>query len=204
MFYLPLIGIFLLVGPAIAGIAFFRRLSTGWCLFLLSLCVVYGISPFLVTWGALGLAKRFGCSAEAIRFRCPSPVWLGDVISGLAMSHWLAIFAIPSAILGVMGLLISGILQHRRSRSTGNISGQSPAAFYRSRRHKIVAGVCSAITQRWHQPLQVIRIVTVVLAIVIPGFIFLYFWCWLAFPIEPRPAQGSASLSQQQPTGEQS
>ena len=196
MLYLPLICIFLLVGPAIAAIAFFRRLSTSGHLFLLSLCVVYGISPFLMTWGAIGLAKRFGCSAEAIRFRCPSPVWLGDVISGLAMSHWLAIFAIPSAILGAIGLLISGILQHQRSRNTGGTSGQSPAAFYRSRRQKIIAGICSALAQRWHQPIQVIRIVTVVLAIVIPGFIFLYFWCWLAFPIEPR--------SQQQPVGEQS
>ena len=195
MVYLPLIGTFLLVGPAIAGLAFFRRLSTSWHLFLLSLCVVYGISPFLLTWGAFGLAKRFSCSAEAIRFRCPAPVWLGDVISGLAMAHWLAIFAIPSAILGAIGLLISGILQHQSSQDPDGTSGQSPAVFYRSRRQKIIAGVCSALAQRWHQPIQVVRIVTVVLAIVIPGFIFLYFWCWLAFPIEPR--------SQQQSVGEQ-
>ncbi len=189
MIYLPLIGIFLLVGPGIATIAFFRRLSTRWHLFLLSLCVFYGISPLLVTWSAFDLAKRFGCTAEAVRFRCPSPVWLGDVISGLAMAHWLAIFAIPSAILGAIGLLISGILQHQRSRTTGGTSGETPAAFYRSRRHKVIAGVCSALAQKWHQSLSLIRIVTVVLAIVIPGFIFLYFWCWLAFPIEPRLQQ---------------
>ncbi|WP_044208976.1 PspC domain-containing protein [Coleofasciculus chthonoplastes] len=189
MVYLPLISIFLLVGPAIATIAFFRRLSTRWHLFLLSLCIFYGISPLLLTWGAFGLAKRFGCSAEAIRFRCPSPVWLGDVISGLAMAHWLAIFAIPSAILGAIGLLISGILQYKRSRNTGGTPGETPAAFYRSRRHKVIAGICSALAQRWHQSLSGIRIVTVVLAIVIPGFIFLYLWCWLAFPIEPRLQQ---------------
>ncbi|MEA5451870.1 PspC domain-containing protein [Leptolyngbya sp. CCNP1308] len=181
--------LFLLVGPAIAAIAFFRRLSIRWHLFLLSLCVVYGISPFLLTWGALGLAKRFGCSAEAVRFSCPSPVWLGDVISGLAMAHWLSILAFPSAILGAIGLLISGILQYKRSRTTGGTSGETPAVFYRSRRQKIIAGVCSALAQRWHQSLAVIRIVTVVLAIVIPGFIFLYLWCWLAFPIEPRSQQ---------------
>jgi len=193
--YLPLIIIFLLMGPAIAGIAFFRRLSTGWHLFLLGLCVIYGISPFLMTWVALDLARRFNCSAEAIRFRCPSPVWLGDVVSGLAMSHWLAIFVIPSAALGAIALLNSG-LQHQRSQKTSSLSGPSPAVFYRSRRHKVIAGVCSAIAQRWHQPIQAIRIITVVLAIVIPGFVFLYFWCWLAFPIEPRPAQGSALRSQ--------
>ncbi len=196
MIYLPLIGLFLLVGPAIASIAFFRRLSTRWHLFLLSLCVVYGISPFLLRGGAFSLAKRFDCSAEAVRFRCTSPVWLGDVISGLVMSDWLAIFAIPSAILGAIGLLISGILQHRHSRDTGGTSGEIPAVFYRSRRHKVIAGVCSALAQQWHQSLSLIRVVTVVLAIVIPGFIFLYFWCWLAFPIDPR--------WQQQPIGEQS
>jgi phage shock protein C len=186
MYYMPLIYIFLLVGPAIAGIAFFRRPSQGWYWFLLGLCVVYGVSPFLMTWGAYGLAKRFGCAAEAIRFRCPSPVWLGDAISGLAMSHWLAIFVIPSAVLGAIGLLISGIFQHQRSR---NPNGPPPSAFYRSRRHKVIAGVCSALAERWHQSTQVIRIITVVLAIVIPGFVFLYFWGWLAFPVEPRSQQ---------------
>jgi phage shock protein C len=207
MIYMSLIYVFLLVGPAlalakplpqqkpllwrIATIAFFRQLSTRWYWFLLLLCVFYGISPLLVTWSAFGLAKQFGCSAEVNRFFCPSPVWLGDVISGLAMSHWLAIFAIPSAILGSIGLLFSWILQHQKSRTTG----EPPAAFYRSRRHKVIAGVCSALAQRWHQSLALIRILAVVLAIVTPGFIFLYLWCWLAFPIEPR--------SQQQPIREQ-
>lgn len=196
MLYLPLIGIFLLIGPAIAAIAFFRRLSTRWHLFLLSLCVVYGISPLLMTWGAIDLAERLSCTAEAIRFRCPSSVWLGDLISGLAMSHWLAIFAIPSAILGAIGLLTSAIVQQQHSRKTGNNSEQFPVAFYRSRRHKIIAGICSALAQNWHQPIQVIRIVAVVSAIVIPVFPLLYLWCWLAFPIEPQ--------LQQQPVGEQS
>jgi phage shock protein C len=193
MLYMPLIYIFLLVGPAIAAIAFFRQLSTRWHLFLLSLCIVYGISPFLATWGAFGLAKRFGCSAEAIRFRCPSPVWLGDAISGLAMSHWLAIFVIPSAILGAIGLLVSWIQTIERSESNTPVMPRS--VFHRSR-HKVFAGVCSALSQLWHLPILGVRIVTVVLAIVIPGFIFLYLWCWLAFPIEPR--------SQQQSIGEQS
>jgi phage shock protein C len=191
MIYMSLIYVFLLVGPAIAAIAFFRRLSTRWYWFLLSLCVLYGISPPIATWGAFGLAKQFGCSAEAVSFRCPDPVWLGDVISGMAMSHWLAIFAIPSAVLGAIGLLFSWIVQQQRSRTT-----EPSTAFYRSRRHKVIAGVCSAIAQRWHQSLALVRIVAVVLAIVTPGFIFLYLWCWLAFPLEP--------LLPQQPIGAQS
>jgi phage shock protein C len=197
MIYMSLIYVFLLVGPAlakpllwrIATIAFFRRLSTGWHLFLLSLCVCYGISPLLVIWSAFGLAKRFGCSAEAVGFRCPDPAWLGDVISGMVMSHWLAIFTIPSAVLGAIGLLFSWIVQQQRSRTTGSTSGEPPAAFYRSRRHKVIAGVCSALAQRWHQSLPLMRIVAVVLTIVTPGFIFLYLWCWLAFPIEPQSPQ---------------
>jgi phage shock protein C len=196
MLYMSLIYVFLLVGPAIAAIAFFQRLSTHWHLFLLGVCVFYGISPLLVTWGASGLAKQFGCSAEAVRFRCPDPVWLGDAISGLAMSHWLAIFAIPSAVVGAIGLLFSWILNHQQSRTTAGISGQPPATFYRSRRHKVIAGGCSALAQRWHQSLALVRIVAVVLTIVTPGFIFLYLWCWLAFPIEP--------LFPQQPVGAQS
>jgi phage shock protein C len=189
MLYLPLICLFLLVGPAIAGIAFSRRLSTGWHLLLLGICVLYGISPFLVTWAAPSLAKRFGCSAEAIGFRCPSPAWMGDFIYGMTMSHWLAIFVVPSAILGAIGLLLSWILQYQRSRSSGGTSAQLPVIFCRSRRHKVIAGVCSALAQRWHQPVQLIRIVTVVLALFIPASIALYFWCWLAFPFDQQSQQ---------------
>ncbi len=190
MVYMSLIYVFLLFGPAIATNTFFRRISTRWYWFLFGLCIFYGISPLLVTWGAFGLAKQFGCSAEAVGFHCPAPAWLGDVISGMVMSHWLAIFAIPSAVLGAIGLLFSWIVQQQRSRTT-----EPSTAFYRSRRHRVVAGVCSALAQRWHQSLALIRIVAVVLAIVTPGFIFLYLWCWLAFPIEPR--------SPQQPIGAQ-
>lgn len=189
MIYLPLLYIFLLVGPAIATIAFFRQLSPRWHVFLLSLCVVYGISPFLTTWGALGLAKQFSCSAESIRFRCPSPVWLGDVLSGLAMSHWLAIFVIPSAVLGTIGLLISWIQTNKRSQS--NI----PMTVFHRSRHKVFAGICSALSQQWNLPLVGIRIITVILAIVIPGFLFLYIWGWLAFPIESRSQQSLGEQS---------
>ncbi len=189
MYYMPLLYTFLLIGPAIAAIAFFRQLSTRWHLLLLLLCVIYGISPFLMSWSAFGLAKQFGCSAEAVRFRCPSPVWLGDVISGLSMSHWLAIFVIPSAVLGAIGLLISSIQTHKRSKSN------TPMIVFHRSHHKVFAGLCSALSEQWHLPVVGIRIITVILAIVIPGFVFLYVWGWLAFPIESRsqPTLGEQS-----------
>jgi phage shock protein C len=196
MIYMSLGLVLLLIGPAIATIAILRSLSVRGHLGLLGLCILYGAFPFIVTWGGLRLADRFACTAEAVRFRCPStsPAWLGDFISGMFLSHWLAIMVIPSAILGAVGLLFSLILKVRRSKTAGNISAAPTAAFYRSSHHKIVAGVCSAIAQRWHQPVLAVRIVVVALALITPGFIFLYVWCWLAFPIEPQPAQGSASL----------
>jgi phage shock protein PspC (stress-responsive transcriptional regulator) len=199
MIYLPLISVLFLVGPALAAIAMTRSLTTRGHLVLLGVCILYGIFPFLVTWGGMGLAERFGCSAEALRFLCPSSSWLGEVISGMFMAHWLAIFAIPSAILGAMGLLISLILKVKRclrraEPSNANTPVMPRTVFHRSRR-KIFAGVCYALSRLWNLPILGVRIVTVILAIVIPGFIFLYFWCWLAFPIEPRS---------QQPVGEQS
>ena len=191
MIYMPFLLMLLFVGPAIASIAFFRALSRSWHWALLGLCVFYAASPFLLTWGGLRLAEDLGCTSEAIRFRCPPPFWHGDLISGLFMAHWLAIFVIPSAVLGAIGLLVSLIQTIKRSQSNTPVMPRT--TFHRSR-HKVFAGVCYALSQLWNLPVLVIRIVTVVLSIIIPGFIFLYFWCWLAFPIEPRP---------QQPVGEQ-
>jgi phage shock protein C len=104
----------------------------------------------------------------------------------MVFAHWFAIATIPSAGLGFIGLLISLILKINTSRTEVNISGRPTAVFYRSRHHKAISGVCAAISQRWRLPLQGVRIVTVILAVVIPGLVLLlYLWFWLAFPLEP-------------------
>ena len=192
MIYYPLILILLLVGPAIASIALMRSLSMRWHLFLFGICIFYGILPLLVAWSGIGLAERFGCQAEAIIFHCPASSWHGDLVTRMAFMHWLAIISIPSAVLGVIGLILSLILTVKKSRTTVNISGRQTAIFYRSRRHKVIAGVCAAIAQQWNLPLQGVRIATVVLAIVFSPFVLLYVWSWLAFPLEPLI--GSQSL----------
>ncbi len=189
MIYLPLILTLLLIGPGLASIAFLRSPSIRGHLLLLSICIFYGIFPLLLTWGGLNLAERFGCESEALRFSCPPPSWHGDIITGMVFAHWLAILTIPSAILGAIGLLLSLILKHKRSRTNANASEKPSAIFRRSRRHKVIAGICAGISQRWGLPIQAVRIVTVILAIIVPGLVLsLYLWGWLAFPLEPAIA----------------
>lgn len=166
--------------------AILRSLSLRWHLILLSICLFYGISPLILVWGGMGLAERFNCLAEAIVFTCANPPWLGDIITGMVFAHWLAIVTIPSAILGCIGLLISLILKFNPSLINLNISGTPIANFHRSRRHKVIAGVCAAIARHWNLSILGVRITTVTLAIVIPGiFLLFYLWFWLAFPLEP-------------------
>ncbi len=157
-----------------------------WHLVLLGIIIFYGILPLLLTWGGMGLAERFGCQAESIMFRCPDPSWLGQLVTGMVFAHWLAIFTIPSAVLGSIGLIISLIVKVNPSRTKVNTSGRTTTPFYRSRRHKVISGLCAAIAQHWKLPVQGVRIVTVALAVVIPGLVWLlYLWLWLLFPLEP-------------------
>ena len=89
------------------------------------------------------------------------------------------------AILGCIGLLISVILKINPSLINLDISETPIANFHRSRRHKAIAGICAAIAQQWSLPVLGVRIITVILAIVIPGVLpILYLWFWLAFPLE--------------------
>jgi len=185
MIYSPLILTLLLIGPGLAAIAFLRSPSIRGHLLLFSICIFYGIFPLLLTWGGLNLAQRFGCASEAMRFLCPAPSWHGDIITWMVFAHWLAIFTIPSAILGALGLLFSLILKINRSQTNTNISERPTTFFYRSHRHKVIAGICAAISRRWKLPIQAVRIVTIILAIIVPGLVLsLYLWCWLAFPLE--------------------
>lgn len=185
MIYPPFILTLLLIGPAIAGIAATRSLSTRGHLRLLGLCFCYGVLPLIITWGGLSLSDHFDCKAEAIIFNCPASSWHGNLISGMVFAHWLSILTIPSAVLGTIGILVSLIIKAKRLRIPENNLEQPTAVFYRSR-HKVVAGVCAAIAERSKLPIQGVRIVTVALAIIIPGLIWLlYLWFWLAFPLEP-------------------
>ena len=159
-----------------------------WHLVLLGIIIFYGILPLLLAWGGLGLAERFGCQTETIIFHCSNPSWLGEVVTWMVFGHWLAIITIPSAVLGSIGLISSLILKLNPLQTKVNTSAKPTAAFYRSRRHKVISGVCAAIAQRWKLPVQAVRIVTVILAVAIPGLILcLYLWLWLAFPLKPLP-----------------
>ncbi|MEA5580194.1 PspC domain-containing protein [Nodularia harveyana UHCC-0300] len=185
MIYSSLILTLLFIGPALAAIAHRRSLSIGGHLLLFGICIFYGVFPLLVAWGGLHLTERFGCEAEAIIFNCPAPSWHGDLVTGMVFAHWIAIATIPSAIFGSIGLVSSLILKFNSSSKKVTISKNPTAAFYRSRRHKVIAGVCSAIARQRKLPIQGVRIVTVILAIILPGLILLlYLFLWLAFPLD--------------------
>jgi phage shock protein PspC (stress-responsive transcriptional regulator) len=185
IFYSLMLALFF-VGPALSAIAIRRSLPIRWQLVLLSICIFYGIFPFLLAWGGASLAEHFACQVETIIYHCPNPRWLGEIITWMTFAPWLAIFVtIPSAVLSFIGLLISLMLKINTSRTEVNTSGRPTVAFYRSRRHKVISGVCAAIAQQRRLPLQAVRIVTVILAVVIPGVLLLYLWFWLAFPLEP-------------------
>jgi phage shock protein PspC (stress-responsive transcriptional regulator) len=197
-----LVGIFstalivglLLFGPALSAIVIRRSLSIRWQLVLLFICVFYSISPILLTLGGMSLAERSGCEAGGmgiITYKCPGTPWLGDVITLMTFAHWGAFLTIPSGVLGVIGLLTSLILKVNRLRTGVNPSERPTATFYRSRRRKVIAGVCAAIAQRWGLSLLGVRIAIVVLSIAISGIgLLLYLWLWLAFPLEP-PAEST-------------
>jgi len=121
-----------------------------------------------------------------IIYKCPGTPWLGDVITLMTFAHWGALLTIPSGVLGLIGLFTSLVLKANRLRTGVNTSGRPTVTFSRSRRRKVIAGVCAAIAQRWGLSLLGVRIAMVVLTIAITGIgLLLYLWLWLAFPLEP-------------------
>lgn len=185
MIYMPLFAILLFLGPMLSAIAIRRSLSVQQQSALLGVCLLYGAFPLITAWIGLGLGDHFECPVSSITYRCFEAPQLSALISGLVLSHWLAIVTIPSAILGIIGLLISLRLSST-SRPTGTNARTPTAIFYRSRRDKVVAGLCAAIAQRWRLPVLAVRAVTVALLIVTSILASgVYVWCWIAFPLEP-------------------
>ncbi|HEY9298127.1 MAG TPA: PspC domain-containing protein [Phormidium sp.] len=186
IFFLSLIVAMLFFAPALAAIAIRRSLAIPWQLILLGICILYGALPILIALGGVALAERYSCAAEITIYKCPGNPSLGETITLMTFAHWLAIFTIPSAILGIIGMLISLTIKIDKLRKGEQTTQGSSAIFYRSRRHKVIAGICAAIAQQTNLPLLGVRIATVFLAIVTPGFgVPLYLWLWLAFPLEP-------------------
>ena len=180
MVFLSLVFVLPFLGWVPSAIAVRRSLSVRWQLVLLATCLLYGILPLLVAWAGMSLAEHFACSVSGITYQCPTAPELSDLFSGMVLSHWLAIATFPSGALGALGMLVS--LGLRISANGRNLT----ATFRRSRRHKVAAGLCAALAQKWRLPLLAVRTVTVVLFIVTSMLgLCLYLWGWIAFPPEP-------------------
>ena len=184
IFFLSLIWVLLFFGPALAAIAIRRSLSIPWQLVLLLICILYAALPILIALTGVDLAERNGCVPDMSAYKCPGNPSLGETITLMTFAHWLAIITIPSGILGVIAILIYSTIRSAKLRK-GEQTEAPFAIFYRSRHHKLIAGICSAIAKKTNLPLLAVRITTVILAIVAPGFgAPLYIWLWLAFPLE--------------------
>ncbi|NEO03896.1 MAG: PspC domain-containing protein [Moorea sp. SIO3I7] len=185
MIYLPLLLLLFFIGPALAAIPVRRSVTLSQHTDLIAGCILYGILPLLLTFGGVQLALFFGCESVGMgtmSFTCPQQPWLGNIISFMTFAYGFAIFTIPSAFVGTVGLVIT--LVKRFKKSEDQISGSTRNRFTRSRRHKVIAGVCGAIAQRFRISVLAVRIVTVALSIAMPIiFLLLYFWIWLAFPL---------------------
>ena len=191
MIYLPLLLLLLFIGPAIAAIPVRRSVTFSQHTDLIAGCILYGILPLALTFAGFPLGLLFGCEpggAGIITFTCPQQPWLGNILTFMAFAHGLAIFTIPSALVGTVGLVIT-LVQRRLKKSEDEISGSTRNRFTRSRRHKIIAGVCGAIAQRFRISVMAVRIATVALSIIIspigPIITLFYVWIWLAFPLSP-------------------
>ncbi|MDJ0733849.1 MAG: hypothetical protein QNJ47_07140 [Nostocaceae cyanobacterium] len=107
MIYYPLILLLLLLGPALAAIPVYFSITLWQHWSLIGICILFGISPLLLAFTGLQLAKFFGCESATITFTCPQQPWLGNVLSFMVFAHWLAFLTIPSAAVGTVGLLIT-------------------------------------------------------------------------------------------------
>ena len=189
-FLLLLIWLLALIGPALAAIPVRRSVKLWQHWSLIGICIIFGILPLLLTFGGLQLGELFGCESVSmgiISFTCAQKPWLGNILSFMTFTHWFAIFTIPSAFVGTVGLVIT--LVQGLKKSEDEISGSTRNRFTRSRRHKIIAGVCGAIAQRFRISVMAVRIATVALSIIIspigPIITLFYVWIWLAFPLSP-------------------
>ncbi|MEO3807923.1 PspC domain-containing protein [Sphaerisporangium sp. B11E5] len=59
---------------------------------------------------------------------------------------------------------------------------------YRSREHKIIAGVCGGLAEKWHMPPTLVRLIFI-LSCILPGpQIIIYLVMWMMIPKAPAGA----------------
>ena len=69
------------------------------------------------------------------------------------------------------------------------MSSQNTNHLYRSRQHRMIAGVCGGIAERFGFDTTLVRLVTV-LTILLPGPQFLAsIVLWIVMPLEPLPGE---------------
>jgi hypothetical protein len=114
----PILTLALLsLGPILAIIASRYSLPTHWRLFLLVICILYGVLPLLLLSAGISLAQHFNCKSNALTYTCPNNARLGDLISTMIfIGNWGPLITIPSGVLGIIGFIISFVLMLLRTK----------------------------------------------------------------------------------------
>ena len=62
---------------------------------------------------------------------------------------------------------------------------ETPKKLYRSRKNKILAGVCGGIAEYLNQDPTVIRVITAILILSVGIGLLAYLACWVLIPVNP-------------------
>lgn len=184
--YLLLLGAMLPIGPFLAAIAWRRSLTMRWQVLLGGICILHGLSPFIAAAIGLDIAESYGCEVDITIYECPGNAEMGDIVTSLTFAPWAAVITLPSGLAGVIGVWGASGSQANRSQADASAEIGSGRSFYRSRRQKVVAGVCAAVARRLGLSVLLVRIGVVWFGLFTSGIVFLvYLVLWLAIPLEP-------------------
>lgn len=71
--------------------------------------------------------------------------------------------------------------------------------FYRSRNHKIVAGVCGGLAEHFNLDVRVVRLLFVFCGLMAGITFILYAILWIAFPLNPTQKEQACVMQDKKP-----
>ena len=102
---------------------------------------------------------------------------------------WLGTVSIAGT--GILLYLMAWIVIPQQSEQAVAPSSEVPVLFYRSRKNRIIAGICGGLGEYLDVDPVIFRLLFVGLTFACGWGLLLYLTAWLLVPIEPRPDFGA-------------